>query len=115
MHLRSAGDVLLFWMDQGIEQYMMRDGSSSRMGCSEGEGFTWCSCLGWRERLEAENGNLSLVTNSPGPVRGLGNGEGPSTGPVTFRIQHQRFTVVCTVFSCRVLNFSPAKGFLLCT
>ena len=80
------------------------------MGGESGERFTWSSCLGWRGRLEAEEGNLFIMTNFPGLVLDLGPGKGPpSAGPTVFRILKEKFRAMSTVYYCKRVCFPPEK------
>ena len=83
------------------------------MGAESGEGITWSNSLGWRGRLEATRGFLSLSTERPAFVRGLGNGEGLSKGYTVFHIQGNRFTIMTKVFYWSRICFSHDVGFFM--
>ena len=102
----------MVWSERGkVQNYLLRDGSSCRIGEGTGEGFTWSSSIGWSGRLEATQGLLSLSTERPVLVRGLGEGEGPSSGPTVFHIQCKSFCVMGTKFYCKIACFPPDMVF----
>ena len=112
MERGQVDDFVIAWSDRGVvENFLLRNGQSCWMGAEPGEGISWSSSLGWRGRLEATQGSISLSTERPSFVRGLGDGEGPSSGPTVFRIQSNRFTIMATVFFCNRICFSPVEGF----
>ena len=112
MERGQVDDFVIAWSDRGeVENYLLRNGQTCWMGAESEEGITWSNSLGWRGRLEASQGSLSLSTERPSMVRGLGDGEGPSSGPTVFRIQGNRFTIMATVFFCNRICFSPVEGF----
>ena len=109
----QVGDFVMVWKDRGeIKHYLLRDGSSCRMGGGNVVGFSWSSSLGWSGRLKVAEGLLSLTTNRPGLVLDLGTGEGSSSGPTVFRMQTGSFRVMGTAFYCTRVCFSPSEGFL---
>ena len=106
-------DFVIAWSDRGmVENFLLRNGQSCWMGAESGEGITWSNSLGWRGRLAATQGFLSLSTERPAVVRGLGTGEGLSTGYTVFQIQGNRFTIMTKVFYCSRICFSHDVGFL---
>ena len=109
-----VGDFVVVWKDRGeIQHYSLWDGRSCRMGEGRGEGFSWSSSLGWSGRLEVAEGLLSLTTDRPGYVRGLGTAEGSSSGPTVFHIQTESFKVMSNTFYCNRVCVFPEKGFFM--
>ena len=112
MERGQVDDFVIAWSDQGVvENFLLKNVQACWMGAESGEGITWSNSLGWRGRLEATHGFLSLSTERPAFVRGLGDGEGRSSGHTVFRIQSNRFTIMAKVFFCNRVRFSPAEGF----
>ena len=76
MERGQVDDFVIAWSDRGeVENYLLRNGQTCWMGAESEEGITWSNSLGWRGRLEASQGSLSLSTERPSMVRGLGDGE----------------------------------------
>ena len=68
----QVDDFVVVWSDRGmVQNYLLRDGSSCRIGEGTGEGFTWSSSIGWSGRLEATQGLLSLSVDG---ASGSGSG-----------------------------------------